>query len=173
MDSFKFVGFDIEANGFTPTEIFCICMTDLLTGEERTYGQDEIAEACLVLEGAEMLVGHYIRGYDCPVIEKLTDGLIQFDRDKLVDTLDMSKALTSKAKGQKHSLKVWGNILGLPKLDSPLFEHYTPTMLPYCQRDVAITVKLFHHLLEIYLEGDRAVSFKNAEKLEEYFAALV
>lgn len=167
----KFICFDVEANGFTPSEMYCICMTDLLTGEELTFEQDRIAEGCIILADADMLVGHYIRGYDCPTIEKLTDGLIKFDKNKLVDTLDMSKALVKENK--KHSLRVWGDFLGLPKLESPLFEQYTPAMIPYCQRDVAVNVKLFGHLLEIYLENERRIKFRNAEKLEDFFKALV
>lgn len=170
MSDFRYVVFDIEANGFRPTEIFCIGMTDLLTNEKRMYDQNFIAEACLVLLDAKMIVGHHIRGYDCPVIEKLTDGLVQFDKSKMIDTLDMSKALTNN---KKHSLKFWGNKLGLEKMDSPLFEHYSPAMLPYCERDVEVTVRLFHHLLEIYLEGDRKKTFRNSEYLETFFEALV
>lgn len=164
---FKFVAWDIEANGFKPNKIFCIAVTDLVTGDKKMFTPDTIAEGCVLLVEAEMLVGHYIRGYDCPVIEKLSQGLVSFDADKIVDTLDMSKALTNNA---KHSLKVWGDIFGIPKMESPLFESYSPAMLPYCERDVEITVKLFYHLLETYI--DTGKEFRNHEKLAQYIDAI-
>lgn len=170
MSDFRFVAFDIEANGFKPTEIFCIGITDLLSGEKLMLPPDLIAEGCMLLSEAEMLVGHHIRGYDCPVIEKLSDGLVKFDYSKVVDTLDMSKSLTDNS---KHSLEYWGEILGLPKLPSPLFEKYTPNMLTYCERDVELTVKVFNHLSEVYLINDRATKFRNSDHLENFFEMLL
>lgn len=169
MSDFEYIGYDVEANGFVPTKIFCICMTDLISFEEKTFYGEDIAEACIILASAKMVVGHYIRGYDCPVIERLTDGMVKFSPDAIVDTLDMSKKLT---KQQKHSLEYWGGVLGLPKLASPLFEHFTPAMLPYCERDVAITVKLFYHLVEKYLEGDCKTTFRNHEALDAFLAII-
>lgn len=169
MSDFEYIVWDIEANGFKPSEIFCIGMTDLLSGESKMFYGDDIAEACLILSEAKLIIGHYIRGYDCPVIERLTEGMVLFNPAAIIDTLDMSKRLTDN---QKHSLEHWGNFFGLPKLPSPLFERFDPKMLPYCERDVAITVKLFWHLLEIYLEGGCKTSFRNHEALEQLFARL-
>jgi DNA polymerase III alpha subunit (gram-positive type) len=170
MSNWEYVVWDIEANGFQPSTIFCICITDLLTQEQRMFTGDEIADACVLLQEAKMIVGHYIRGYDCPVIERLTGGMIKFKPETIVDTLDMSKKLTSH---KKHGLEFWGERFGLPKMPSPLFERYTPELLPYCRRDVDINVKLFFHLLEIYLEAPVA-EFRNHERLAlfvEAFAA--
>lgn len=168
--TWEFIGFDIEANGFKPNVIFCICMTDLLSLESRTFYGDDLAEACAILGEAKLVVGHYIRGYDCPVIEKLTDGLIKFEDAAMLDTLDMSKRLCPKR--QKHSLEVWGEEFGLPKLKSPLFEVFDPAMLPYCNRDVEITVKLFFHLVEVYLSGDCKTTFRNSAALDDFFTRL-
>lgn len=162
--------FDIEANGFKPTEIFCICITDLVSRESISYPPDAIAEAMIRLSEADIIIGHYIRGYDCPVIEKLSDGVITFDKNKMIDTLDMSRALTSSP---KHSLKYWGELLGRNKLEQPLFESYTPELIPYCERDVEITVEIFDLLVEEYLFQDRKKAFKNCELLEHYFAAIL
>lgn len=163
------LAFDIEANGFKPSEIFCISITDLLTLEKEFYDPDQIPEACVRLMEADLLVGHYIRGYDCPVIERLTDGLVQFDVNRLVDTLDMSKAL--KPTYRKHSLKVWGDVFGVPKMDSPLFEAYTPEMKPYCNRDVEITVLVFFELLGQYMESPTV--FRNHEALDNFIVEMV
>ena len=165
---FKALAFDIEANGFKPTEIFCIATTDLITGQRQMFTPEYIAEGCIHLLEADFLVGHYIRGYDCPVIEKLTQGLVAFENDRLIDTLDMSKALTSR---KKHSLKSWGEEFGLPKMASPIFESYSPTMLPYCERDVEITVKLFYHLAEHYIDNPKP--FRNHEMFNELLEHMV
>jgi DNA polymerase III epsilon subunit-like protein len=168
-DAWKYVAFDLEADGFKPSVIFCICITDLLSMESRSYSGDDIPEALILLAEAVMVVGHYIRGYDCPVIERLTDGMITFTEEAKVDTLDMSKKLTSR---QKHSLEIWGGDFGLPKLPSPLFERFDPKMIPYCERDVAITVKVFFHLLELYLESDCKKTFRNHEALAGFLEKL-
>lgn len=159
--------YDIEANGFKPTEIFCVSITDLLTLEKQFYPPDDIPEACLRLQDADIIVGHYIRGYDCPVIERLTQGLIQFREEQKIDTLDMSKALTNN---RKHSLEMWGEIFGIPKLTQPLFERYTPEMEPYCNRDVEINVLVFYYLLERYMEEPRW--FRNHEALQGFINAM-
>ncbi len=164
-----FLAYDVEADGFRPKEIFCICTSNLITGENLSYYGDEIADACVILTEADMVVGHYIRGYDCPVIEKLTGGLVKFRPEAIVDTLDMSKALMSQP---KHSLKEWGSIIGLPKLESPLFESFTPEMLTYCERDVEITVRIFFQLLETYVAAGGKKKFRNCEALDRFFAAL-
>ncbi len=168
--SFELIAWDIEADGFKPKQIFCMVVADLLTGEKKIFPPDQIAEGCLLVSQADLLVGHYIRGYDCPVVEKLSQGLIQFDTNKLLDTLDMSKALVKHQ--AKHSLKVWGDILGLPKMDSPLFEHYDPRMLPYCERDVDITVRLFYHLVDLFLD-DPKKTFRNCEAVQIFVDAMV
>lgn len=162
------LAFDIEGNGFVPSEIFCISITDLLTLEKSFYPPEMVPDACLRLQEADIVVGHYIRGYDCPVIERLTQGLIRFTHEQKIDTLDMSKALTDN---KKHSLKVWGEVFGFPKLPQPLFERYTPQMIPYCDRDVEITVMLFYHLLERYMDEPR--EFRNHEALGGFIEAMM
>lgn len=78
------------------------------------------------------------------------------------DTLVMSKLYNSERYGG-HSLESWGEELGYPKIDwrqraidlglitkndpkGAEFRVYHPEMLDYCQKDVAITAKLFLHL---------------------------
>jgi DNA polymerase III epsilon subunit-like protein len=165
---FQYVLFDIEANGFKPSEIFCISMIDLLSLEERFFAPADIPEGLVILGEAKMVVGHYIRGYDCPVIERLTDGAVTFPEDVMLDTLDMSKALSPS---KKHSLAWWGDIFGLPKMKSPLFERYTPQMKPYCIRDMEINLKVFLHLIEKSLDNPEK-RFRNDALVWRYIDAL-
>ena len=164
----KYYVFDIEANGYKPSEIFCIGVTNLLSGERMMFTPETIAEGCMFLSDADVLIGHYIRGYDCPVIERLSQGLVTFSNTQLLDTLDMSKALISR---KKHSLASWGDDFGIPKMASPLFESYSPVMLPYCARDVEITVALFYHLADQYIDNPKP--FRNHETLEVMIGELI
>jgi hypothetical protein len=119
MANWEYILFDLECNGFKPTKIWCICMTDLITRENRSFvGPAAIAEAIILLQDAKT-----------------------FDRDKILDTLYLSKALV---KMDDHKLESWGEILGVPKLPTPFsFYRYDARMVPYCERDVELNVQVF------------------------------
>ena len=142
MSKWEYVLFDIECNGFKPDKIWVICMLDLVTREKKScVGSLAIAEGIHILQEAKMLVGHNIKSFDIRVIEKIMDGAVTFDRERVVDTLYMSKAL---AKMDNHRLEGWGEILGVPKLDTPFsFYRYDPRMVPYCERDVELNREVF------------------------------
>jgi hypothetical protein len=142
MSNWEYILFDLECNGFKPTKIWCICMTDLITRENRSFvGPAAIAEAIILLQDAKMIAGHNIKTFDVRVIEKITEGAVTFDRDKILDTLYLSKALV---KMDDHKLESWGEILGVPKLSTPFsFYRYDPRMVPYCERDVELNVQVF------------------------------
>lgn len=116
--------------------------------EKRSFvGMDQIPEAIAILNEADALIGHSIRGFDCKVIEKLTENLIKFDYDKILDTLEMSRAFAKDM--PNHKLATWGEILGIEKMDQPRFDEFTPEMIPYCERDVEVNVQIFYALLEL------------------------
>lgn len=168
----RFLVFDIEANGFKPDTLFCIGITDAETLEHEMFYGDDIVKALIRLEEAELVIGHAIRTYDCPVLENLTDGLLDFQDDQKLDTLDMSRALR---RGQpKHGLEYWGDAIGYPKGKQPLFEKFDPEMLPYCSRDVLITVHVFFILVEEYLAlpKDKRPSFRNSAAIEKFITAI-
>jgi hypothetical protein len=120
-----------------------------VTREQKVFALDQVAEALALMSEAKMVAGHYIKGYDIPVIERLTEGLITFSPHILIDTLEMSKQL---CKLPSHGLKAWGKIVGLDKMDAPDFGKYHPSMIPYCARDVDLNVLVFDVLVELLFE---------------------
>lgn len=151
MSSWEYILFDLECDGFKPKQIWCICMIDLITREKASFvGADQIAQAIFRLQAAKMIAGHNIKTFDVRVIEKITEGAVQFDRNKILDTLYLSKALV---KMDDHKLESWGEILGVPKLSTPFsFYRYDPRMVPYCERDVDLNLEVFLALWAL-LEG--------------------
>lgn len=131
--------FDIEADGFEPSEIFVLGVTDFHTGEFTAYTSEagNVAEGLIRLTEADMLICHYGLGYDIPQIERLTDGLITIDRSKVVDTCALSMRLFPNL--VNHKLRTWGDILGFPKGSWDDFTKFDPGMVPYCQIDCAVT----------------------------------
>lgn len=142
MSSWKYILFDLECNGFKPDTIWVICMIDLITRERKSFvGMEQIAEAILILSQADLLVGHNIKTFDIRVIEKIMEGAVTFDRNKVLDTLYLSKAMV---KMDSHKLEDWGDILGVPKLDTPFsFYKFDARMIPYCERDVDLNLQVF------------------------------
>lgn len=157
--------FDIECDGFYPNTIFVIVIYDLVHRRRQTYvGLDEVAEAIHRLTEARMVAGHFIRGFDLPVIKRLTGAVVE--KDRTVDTVTLSKKLCDL---KDHKLATWGEIVGLEKLDSPLFESFTPEMVPYCERDVDVNVLVFDVLLELLIETEQV---RDYPILVEYLSAL-
>ena len=140
--------FDTEADGFLEeaTVIHCLGIMDLDTEEYCEYGPDEVVEGLMRLQDADLIAGHFIRGYDCPLIAKLTDGLIILDEAKMVDTCDLSRDLAPFLKN--HKLETWGLMFGFPKLPSPDFSRFTPEMLVYLERDVRLNKLVFDWQME-------------------------
>jgi hypothetical protein len=142
MSSWQYILFDIECNGFKPTKIWVISMIDLITRQKESFvGPERIAVAILRLQEARLLVGHNIKTFDVRVIEKIMEGAVTFDRARILDTLNLSKALV---KMDDHKLETWGEVLGVPKLATPFsFYRYDPRMVPYCERDVELNLAVF------------------------------
>ena len=80
--------FDIEADGLTPSKIWCIVAKDLDSNTIYEYGPDKLEEGIELLRNAETLVGHNIIGYDIPVIEKLHRVKLT---SNVIDTLVLSR----------------------------------------------------------------------------------
>lgn len=143
---------DIEANGLKPSRIWMVGVLDFHTDEFTAYvGEDEIPYGLMRLAEADLVVGHYFKGYDAPVIERLTEGLITFDRNKIDDTVEISRALFPEL--SDHKLGTWGELLGYPKLDFTNFDTFDPAMIPYCERDCRLNGALYRFFLSQIEEG--------------------
>lgn len=137
--------FDIEADGFNPTEIFCLVALNTETGTVHSFGPTEVETGIRLLSDAGKLIGHNILGYDIPVIKKLTGVNLNDGSKKIIDTLVLSRLFNPTREGG-HGLEAWGYKLRHSKLEHKDFESYTPEMLTYCERDVSLNFKVYKHL---------------------------
>jgi len=166
--------FDIEADGLTPTIVWCIVAKEL-DGPTHKFDNTQIEEGVKFLETADVLIGHNIIGYDIPVLEKLHGAKLTKNRE---DTLVMSR-LFNPVRENGHSLKTWGYRVNCAKQEQPEnFDEYTPAMLEYCVQDVALNELVYKHLLNegqsfspecIELEHKVADIMKEQERTGFYF----
>jgi hypothetical protein len=139
---------DLETDGFDPSIIWVVGVLDYATDEFTAYMGEDVAEGLLRLSMADLVIGHNFIDYDAGVAEKLTEGLITFDRERIVDTLKLGRKLLPDMKCQK--LEEWGDILGLPKIVfNEGFSRFHPKMVPYCERDCRLNKRVFDFLMEL------------------------
>jgi hypothetical protein len=118
---------------------------DLDTQERFTFLEGDLAWKELI-DNATLLVGHNIIDFDNSALKQL----FGYDIPKSVtirDTLIMSQVLNYERFGKEgHSLAVWGEFLGYPKLEFEDFSEYTAEMQEYCERDVDLNIKVYEIL---------------------------
>jgi len=179
----RFLIFDLESDGLydNVTVIHCIVVHDIGLQQTFSYGPDRIADALAHLATADVLIGHNILFYDCPVLKKLYPS-VQLN-GRIIDTLICTRLIwpkeilytlddeqyTQVPKGLKGSasLKAWGWRLADHKIDFKDFSEYSEEMLAYCQQDVAVTKKLWQHITKenypqpaLKLEHDLALAIE-------------
>jgi len=139
--------FDIEADGLSPTKIFCIVAQDVDTGDVFTFDNTQLEAGYLFLKSATKLIGHNILGYDLPAL-KVVAG-VDLSNKKIVDTLVLSRLFKPTREGG-HGLESWGYRLNFNKGDygenDDAWDCYTPEMLEYCKRDVELNTKVYEAL---------------------------
>ena len=143
---------DLECDSLKPSVIHMIGVVDWATDEFTDYHGDEIADGLLRLEAADKVIMFNGRGYDVPVIERLTNGLVHIGEDKLIEVLDLSRRY---AELPNHKLATWGELFDFPKGDYHDFSRYTTAMSVYCERDCRLTKKVFDLLNEMAMERGR------------------
>ena len=138
------VALDIETNGLDPTCIHVVVCKNMDTGEVLSFREWEKDKLQSYLNQTDQLIMHNGISYDLPNLKKLWD--IDYSYSKVIDTLIISQ-LNNPIREGGNSLRNWGDILNFPKMNSPeSFEAYTPMMHRYCERDVEVTEKVYHHL---------------------------
>ena len=156
--------FDIEGNDLLQgvSKIWYISFKNLESGQRFRFkpfaGEDGWIR---IIENATKLIGHNITGYDLPVLLKLYN-VRPNSRCKIVDTLILSRVLDYRRFGDAgHSLAVWGEALGHPKIDFNDFSQFSEEMAAYCDNDVDVNT-------EIYLELIKEYTAKRTQKLKLY-----
>lgn len=156
--------FDIEANGLNPDVIWCLSIAkyrdDKVVSRMSYTNYDDMKKA--ILE-EKILVGHNIKRYDIPVMERILG--IKIDA-LAIDTLPISWYLYPYF--EVHGLDEWGERLGIKKpkitdgewlgpLEGETEEQFLQKMVNRCQEDTKINIKLWNkvrlYLDELY-EGD-------------------
>ena len=147
--------FDIETDGFLQslTNIHCFATFDIERQEVKSF-RENLIDGIEYLESADILIGHNIRKFDIPAIQKIYN----FNpKAEIFDTLEYArkiwpKIIESDNKEDKipveyrgrHSLKAWGYRLGNFKGDySGPWSIYSEEMMKYCIQDVKVTYELW------------------------------
>ena len=170
------VVFDLEANGLlnNATDIFCVALywqdeelTESFNDQCPGKGMSSpVVRALQWIEGADIIIGHNIIGYDIPLIKSIYNWFNP--TGILVDTLILSRLyhpnlydidkntgkIPTKMYGS-HSLEAYGHRLGELKGDygkTTDWSAWSQEMEDYCIQDVVVTKKLCDHF-HPYLSG--------------------
>ena len=133
---------DIEANGLTPDKIWCCVCKDIDTGEVTIFRDGNADEAREFFNQCEKVIGHNIIGYDAIWLNKLWK--IGLKLDKIIDTLVLSRLANSFRAG--HSLRDWGEKLGVYKDHHDDWSQWSQEMEDYCVQDVEVTEAVYNQL---------------------------
>lgn len=142
--------FDIEADGFNPTKIYCL--SAWIDGN--IYTITDYDDMRRYFKSFDTYIGHYITLYDIPVVERLLGIKVT---GSLIDTLPLSWYLFPTR--NKHGLESWGENFGIPK--PTITDWFNLTVEEYshrCEEDVKINVKLWieinKYLKKLYPNGE-------------------
>lgn len=133
---------DIEANGLTPDKIWCCVCKDIDTGEVTIFRDGDADKAREFFNQCEKVIGHNIIGYDAIWLNKLWK--IGLKLDKIIDTLVLSRLANSFRAG--HSLRDWGEKLGVYKDHHDDWSQWSQEMEDYCVQDVEVTEAVYNQL---------------------------
>lgn len=166
--------FDFEANNLLDkvTKMHCMVCHDLNTGAVSKFTPSEVEQGLRLLMAADEVIGHNVINYDLAAASKLYPWFA-IDRARVTDTLVLSRLIfsdlsdrdrSSKSKDRvepkligSHSLKAWGQRLGLHKGEyEGGFEEFSQEMLDYNERDVEVTVRLHEMFLKHVAYSERA-----------------
>ena len=134
---------DIEADNLLDeaTRIWCVCVSNIITGEERSFTNAEEFQAWLSRDF--ILVGHNFIAYDLPMLNRFWNTGIGISR--VIDTYLLSQVYHPTYPGG-HSLAAWGLRLKQSKGDHSDWSRFSPEMLEYCQSDARLTALLYRRL---------------------------
>ena len=133
---------DIEANGLTPDKIWCCVCKDVDTGDVTIFRDGDADKAKEFFNQCEKVIGHNIIGYDAIWLNKLWK--VGLKLDKIIDTLVLSRLANSFRAG--HSLRDWGEKLGVYKDHHDDWSQWSQEMEDYCVQDVEVTEAVYNQL---------------------------
>jgi hypothetical protein len=153
----RYTVFDIETDGLLDSLTRLHCLVAHTYENNQLLGETVITnpwELANFLSGQAMLVGHNIKRYDFPAIEKLTG---YKHKGQVIDTLALSWYLYPNE--AEHGLEVWGERVGVAKPVITDWENLdTEDYINRCRTDVVINSIILgdfiNYLKEIYQNED-------------------
>lgn len=143
-----------------------MCLADVETGETYEFLPGDNGWMKFIDDNATELIGHFILGYDLPLLKKLF-GWSPKPGVKITDTLVLSQVLDYKRfESGRHSLEEWGGHFGIPKVENEDWSQFSENMRQRCAIDVQINVRVYKKVKE---EFDRLFSRKPV--IETYIRA--
>jgi len=151
-DLSKYIILDIEADGLTPSNIWCAVGRNAATLQKwELRGHGEIKRFINEAPLETIWVGHNFLSYDAPNLNRLLGTRIPVRR--IVDTLVLSYLYNPRLENG-HSLEAWATRLHLPieKDHFNDFSQFSENLLDRCSKDVDINLELFYRLTRKMVE---------------------
>lgn len=133
---------DIEANGLEPTKIWCCVCRDVDTDELTIFRDGDADKARAFFAKCDKIIGHNFIGYDAIWLNRLWNCRIFVTQ--IIDTIVLSRLANSFRSG--HSLREWGEFLGVYKDHHEDWSKWSQEMEDYCIQDVNVTLEVYKRL---------------------------
>lgn len=134
---------DIEADDLRATKIWCCCYYDPENKQFGSFHEDTKEDCKAFLESQDLVVGHNIIEFDLPTLKRLWN--VNVSVKHVYDTLVMSR-LADPKRPSGHSLKEWGNKLGVYKDHFEDWTHWSQEMEDYCRQDCVVCYAIYKKL---------------------------
>jgi DNA polymerase-1 len=161
----RYWALDIEADSLDPTQIWVVCVENIITGEKHSFR--EAAKFLAWKKPDYVYVAHFGIHFDFHHLNRLWAADIPIAR--CIDTGVLSYLYDPYIPGG-HSLDAWGKRVKMAKLPWDDFAKYSPEMEHYCSVDTSICRRTYLGLAK------RMGSFGYSENscwLEHHFAAII
>lgn len=137
---------DIEANSLWPDKLWCIVVTNVVTGECHKFYNESLKDFRKFVESRPnaFWVGHNIISYDAIHIDRLLG--VSLPPNRCIDSLVLSRLYHPKMPGG-HSLEAYGERFKVPKDLFNDFSRWSEPLMARCVVDVGLTIKVFKALV--------------------------
>lgn len=158
---------DIETDGIENCKhIWCCVCRDVDTDELKVFREGDEEAAKEYFKEYQRVIGHNFIGFDSYWLRTLWG--IHIPVTNIIDTLVLSRLSDSSRKS--HSLRDWGERLGVYKDHNEDWTHWSKEMEDYCIQDVNVNLAVYRQLQKD-LRGFSRESIE-IEQLSQYLLSL-
>jgi DNA polymerase I len=138
---------DIEGDNLPSSVVWCMCVINIQTREERAFSNLPDIVAFVEEEKAKgaKFIFHNGIGYDAPTLNRLLGTRLTIA--DLIDTMVMSMLYSPSLAGG-HSLAAWGDRMRDFKGEFNDFSKFSEEMLTYCSQDAHLCRKVYLELVK-------------------------